>query len=169
MKTIILSIFICVCFTFSTQAQEKVIPDNAVGLRISPGDFTAFALSYQRQMFSENNRIEVNIGMKTGYAWSGVSDFFIKGYYHWVFNIVDKLDWYAGPGVGVEFITFDIAGAENITAPLLSGEGGVEYSFDFPLQVSLSLRPTFAFYDNDYGYVSDNFNVMVGVGAHYTF
>lgn len=176
MKTLFLSIIAVVGLSIGSQAQEEtgaIMADNAIGIRISPGAFPDIALSYQKQMISENNRLELNLGMKTGYAYSNTSAFFAKGYFHWAFNIVDKLNWYAGPGVGVLFITYDSDALDNVTAPMIGGEGGVEYRFDFPLQVSLSIRPSYYFYgDNDgYYYVDtfDNFDFSVGVGARYTF
>lgn len=173
MKTLLLSIIAVVGMTLSAQAQ-KVIAENAVGIRLSPGTLTDIALSYQHQMISENNRIELNLGIKTGYDTYYYSDntntFLFKGYYHWVFNIVDKLNWYAGPGAGVLYSTNEI---DSKATPLIGAEGGVEYSFDFPLQVSLSIRPTYRFYGSEYNNsvfdAYNNFKVPVGIGARYTF
>lgn len=182
MKTLFLSLVVLIGVSFNVQAQE-IMAKNAIGIRLSPGDATGIEASYQRQMISEHNRIELNLGLKTGYVSDFVSVFDVKGYYHWVFNIVDKLNWYAGPGVGVQFVTYDSEYYDNLTTPLIGAEGGVEYRFDFPLQVSLSIRPSYYFYgdNNNYngptygwGYAydggfNDDFNLTVGIGARYTF
>lgn len=177
MKNLFLSIIAITCISFYSQAQET-IADNAVGIRISEGSNLGLgiAVSYQRQMFSENNRLELNFGTQTGLLYDYANLYDANVYFHWVFNIVDKLNWYAGAGAGVQFATYDEYDIDSQINPFIGIEGGAEYRFDFPLQVSLSVRPSYIFSsEDDYSYTyysglyDNNFNVTVGVGARYTF
>lgn len=177
MKKSFLFSLIVIC-TFSLQAQEKIMADNAIGIRISEGSNLGLgiAVSYQRQMFTKNNRLELNFGTQTGLLYDYANLYDANVHFHWVFNIVDKLNWYAGPGIGVQFATYDEYDIDSQTSPFVGIEGGAEYRFDFPLQVSLSVRPSYIFSsedDYDYTYYSglydNNFSVTVGIGARYTF
>ena len=180
MRNLFLSMMAILCLSFYSQAQEKIMADNAIGIRISEGSSLGLgvAVSYQRQMFGENNRLELNLGTQTGLVYDYANLYDMNLHFHWVFNIVDKLNWYAGPGLGVQFIAYDNNyDIDNQTNPFIGIEGGAEYSFDFPLQVSISIRPSYVFSkdDDDYDYYyydglyDNNLNVTVGIGARYTF
>lgn len=78
--------------------------------------------------------------------------------YDWVFNIkswphAGEWNWYVGPGAGVGLF-FD----GNLDVPVsvnVGGQIGVEYQFNFPLNLSLDYRPminVLGFGDNTWGY-----------------
>ena len=50
---------------------------------------------------------------------------------------------------------------------ILSGTVGIEYSFDFPLLLSLDVRPEIGFGDGYYG--NDDLDFDVGLGVRYQF
>ena len=87
------------------------------------------------------------------------------GSYQWTFNIIKGFGWFVGPaaqlGLGSDqdgdFFLRLAAGAQ----------GGVEYKFDFPLQVSLDVRPLI-----DFIHLSDHrtmFDLGVAAGVRYCF
>ncbi len=99
---------------------------------------------------SQTNRIEADFGYNNGvvtkhYPNTNVTylnDYYVAtatGAYHWMFNIVKGFGWFVGPaaqlGIGSDH-------DNDLYARLaLGAQGGVEYKFDFPLQVSLDVRP----------------------------
>lgn len=173
----VLSIIISV-----SQLQAQDIPENAIGIRLSEGvvgdEGFGPEITYQRQIISEHNRIDANLGFKTN---SFISTYRGGVFFHWTYNIWDKLNWFAGPGVGAGYIDFKtrylgvIVGDVDRDAeffPYIGADFGVDYRFDFPLQVAFSIRPTFDIHDIDQsnGFRDvDNTGVNVGISARYTF
>jgi hypothetical protein len=171
----VLSIIISV-----SQLQAQDIPENAIGIRLSEGvvgdEGFGPEITYQRQILSEHNRIDANLGFKTN---SFISTYRGAVYLHWTYNIWDKLNWFAGPGVGAGYIDFKTANFGFNTVdrdgeffPFIGADFGVDYRFDFPLQVAFSIRPTFDIHDIDRtnGFKDvDNVGASVGVSARYTF
>jgi hypothetical protein len=124
MKKIILSlVLIFGCLTFAN-AQE-----NALGLKFGTGT----DISFQR-MLGASNRLEINVGVDN----FDFDVFSASGLYQWVWGL-DQLapgfKWYAGVGAGIAFgdpIDFHLNVLGNI---------GIEYNFNFPLQLALDWTP----------------------------
>jgi hypothetical protein len=169
MKKIILSAIMLMGLAFTTQAQD--ISKNALGLRL--GDNAGFGaeVSYQRGL-SNNNRLELDLG------WRNRNDYYNNGYYgndtavkltglhQWVWNIDGGFNWYAGVGGGLGSYNSDYNGVnDNGAFAFVAGDLGIEYNFDFPLQLSLDFRPELGgngYYEN--GYSSD-----IALGVRFRF
>jgi|TARA_B110000046_G_C13025115_1_gene413497 hypothetical protein len=129
MKKIVLGLSLLLGSLFTINAQE--ISDNAVGLRLGSNDGFGAEISFQRKL-KENNRLEVNLGLRNGF-----SDLKLSGLYEWVWSLEENLNWYAGAGGG-----FYDANKASIFA---SGVVGIEYNLEndvnLPLLISLDYRP----------------------------
>lgn len=147
MKKIILSLSLLVGGFFTINAQE--ISDNTIGLRLGANDGFGSEISYQRKL-KDSNRLEVNLGLKDGF-----SDLKLTGLYQWVWNLEDNFNWYAGAGAGL----YDSSGVGFFA----SGVVGIEYSFDFPLLISIDYRPELGL-TNGGGFGSD-----AGLSVRYKF
>ena len=127
---------------------------------------------------SQTNRIEADLGFGygvmtkhydggvvtyTGYPVYHIAT--ISGSYQWMFNIIKGFGWFVGPAAQVGVGT-DTDG--DFYARLAVGaQGGVEYKFDFPLQVSLDVRPMI-----DLFHIADPralFHMGVAAGVRYCF
>ena len=165
MKKIFLSAAMLIGLAFSTQAQE--ISKNAIGLRLGDNDGFGAEVSYQRGL-SKNHRLEFDLGWRDTNHYDAAK---LVGIYQWVWNIDGGFNWYAGPGVGVGIYEYnDHVGPgphddDKGAFVLASGDIGIEYLFDFPLQLSLDFRPEI--YLNDYR--DDNFGADIGLSARYRF
>lgn len=157
MKKIILSVFMLLGLAFTAQAQK--ISENALGLRLGDSGGFGTEITYQRAL-SSNNRLEIDLG------WRNRKDYYYKGYddnaiklaalYQWVWNIDGGFNWYAGVGGGAGTVSYKDSNKNsyNDTFVFAAGDIGIEYSFDFPLLLSLDFRPEIGgngYYDNHYG------------------
>ena len=151
MKKIILTALVLVGLSFTSQAQE--ISDNALGLRLGDNHGFGYELSYQRKL-SSDNRLELDLGLRNS---NEVNGFKITGVYQWVWNIEGGFNWYAGIGGGLGTWNYknDYFNGGNETYAFVAGDLGIEYNFDFPLQIALDLRPELAFSDYNDGINSD--------------
>ena len=125
MKKIILVAALVLGFAAAAVAQPR-----AVGLRGGYG----VEVSYQHTL--GQNFIEADLGL----AGVGLN---LAGTYNWMLaqpNWTDKGEWgvYAGPGVALGAGGFGDVGYFNVG---LAGQVGLEYTFWFPLQLSLDVRP----------------------------
>jgi hypothetical protein len=125
-KTIILLLAVVSATILSAQTTEKTI-----GLRFGTGG----EISYQHPI-SDINRLEFDLGLRP-------QSIGLTGIYHWVNDLSDWTDgmyWYYGPGA-----TVGIAETTNINKLMLgvTGQVGLEYRFEFPLQLSIDYRPSF--------------------------
>lgn len=153
----ILSLFSILALTVcSLQAQS--IADNAIGLRIGDNDGFGGEISYQRYL-SENNRLEFDLGWRDS---DDVDAFKLVGLYQWVMPLDGNFNWFVGAGAGIG--SFD-AGENDGTFALVAGDIGIEYNFDFPLILSLDMRPELGFND-DY---SDDLDLDIALGIRYQF
>jgi hypothetical protein len=129
MKKIVLGLSLLLGSLLTINAQE--ISDNAFGLRVGSNDGFGAEISFQRKL-KENNRLEVNLGLRNGF-----SDLKLSGLYEWVWSLEENLNWYAGTGAG-----FYDANKASIFA---SGVVGIEYNLEndvnLPLLISLDYRP----------------------------
>lgn len=142
--------------TIAVQAQS--ISENALGLRVGDNDGFGGEISYQRYL-EENNRLEFDLGWRDS---KNVSAFKLVGIYQWVLPIEGDFHWFVGAGTGIG--SFNTDENSGIFA-LLAGDIGIEYNFDFPLLLSLDLRPELGFNDN----YSDNLDLDIALGIRYQF
>ena len=166
MKKIFLISVIFLGMATLLSAQE--ISPNAIGLRLGDSNGFGAEISYQRAI-RENNRLEFNFGWRDGSNYDGVK---LMGLYQWVWDIDGGFNWYAGPGAG--FAAYEVRYRDNGVIyddrdafVILSGTVGIEYSFDFPLLLSLDVRPEIGFGDGYYG--NDDLDFDVGLGVRYQF
>ncbi|WP_458626499.1 hypothetical protein [Winogradskyella sp. PC D3.3] len=162
MKKLFLLSVLFIGFTTLSQAQE--IADNAIGLRLGDSDGFGTEVSYQRAL-GGNNRLEVDLGWRSGNNYDG---FKLAGLYQWVWDLEGGFNWYAGAGGGLGSYSFDkfyVDGKDyNETFVFLAGDVGIEYSFDFPLLLSLDFRPEIGFGD-----VNNDLDFDIALGVRYQF
>lgn len=159
MKKLFLSTFIL--FGLLSSAQD--ISKNALGLRIGDNDGFGGEISYQRGL-SSNNRLEFDLGWRNS---KDVDAFKLVGLYQWVWNIDGGFNWYAGAGAGVGSWSYNKNGVdESGSFVLAAGDIGIEYNFDFPLQLSLDFRPEL-YFGGDYSDFRDGFGPDIALGIRY--
>ncbi len=151
--------------TFSVCSQD--ISDHAIGLRFGANDGFGTEVNYQHGL-GDNNRLEAGLGFNSG---SSASSFRIIGLYEWVWALEGNFNWYAGAGGSLYSYKTKEKRVENITiesqsGTYIGGSGavGIEYNFDFPLLISLDVRPEFIFGDYNNG-----LNFDLGIAARYRF
>ncbi len=164
-KTILLLLLIV---GIGSQANAQEISKNAIGIRLSESDGFGPEVNYQRA-FGDNNRLELGLAFHSKRYWDTAK---LTGIYQWVWNIDGGFNWYAGPGLGAGIVSYDnkhkdypyddrYDGSEAFA--FLTGDVGIEYSFDFPLLVSFDFRP-----QANLGY-RDDVSFDVGLSARYQF
>lgn len=141
-----------------SNAQE--IANNAIGLRLGGGNGFGAEVSYQRAIGTANNRLEFDLGLEDDGPYDA---FKLIGLYQWVWAIQDGFNWYAGPGAGIGFYDYY---EEDGAYGVITGTVGLEYSFDFPLLLSVDFRPEFLLGVTDH---VDDVNFGVGLSARYQF
>ncbi|MBT0608704.1 hypothetical protein [Aequorivita echinoideorum] len=166
MKKLILTLVAIAGFTAHGFSQE--IAKNAIGLRLGDSDGFGTEISYQRAVGSNNNRLEFDLGWRSNRDFDAYK---LTGLYHWVWNIDGGFNWYAGPGAGIAQVDydndFDFPGNDfdgSETYVFLAGDIGIEYNFDFPLLISLDIRPEFGFDRYD-----DDLDLDIALGVRYQF
>ena len=139
MKKIIIALVAIVVLGGSASAQWNM------GARINEGWGLGAEFSMQK-LFSESNRLEIDLGL-TWWGGPGYHHLYttVTGAYHWTFPIVAGLQWFVGPGaqIGLHQETWEDYKDLNKTHIRLAavGQVGIEYNFDFPLQLALDARP----------------------------
>lgn len=183
MKNLIITIAIICAAVIAAVAQPR-----AIGARAGYN----FEVSYQHEL--ANGMLEVDAGFSPFLFQKGVM-YDIDGnpmeqtYYYgraqitlvydWLMNITPNLNWYIGPAVGVswgygEF--FDIPHYDkngNLTTYRrlglpAGGQIGLEYNFDFPLNLSLDWRPMFNIFGLRQGDLVPNL-LNIAAGIRYRF
>lgn len=125
MKKIILAAALVLAFTVAASAQPR-----AIGVRIGNGG----EISYQHSMGS--NFLEVDGGLGLGLV-DGVFNVGATGIYNFMISeFGNGFGFYAGPGAGVGLALGEV----NYLALSAAGMVGIEYNFNFPLQISLDFR-----------------------------
>ncbi|WMI67380.1 hypothetical protein [Mangrovimonas sp. YM274] len=162
MKKLFLVALALVGFSFASQAQ--LISPNAIGLRLGDSDGMGAEISYQRAL-GLDNRLEIDFGWRDGNHHDGVK---LTGIYQWVWNIDGGFNWYAGPGAGLASYDEHHANGhdhydDHDTFLFIGGDIGIEYSFDFPLLLSLDLRPEWGFGDSAHDNNDLDFDLAIGV------
>lgn len=163
MKTNILIAFML--FGIAISAQSQNFSKNAIGLRLGSNDGYGTEISFQTRL-SPKNRLELDLGFSDN---NNESVFKLAGIYQWVWKIDSGLNWYAGVGGGLGSWNYDDNDEinDNGAFAFIAGDIGIEYNFNFPLQLSLDLRPEIYF--NSDSYIEDNFGANLGLGIRYTF
>jgi len=144
---------------YSLSAQE--ISDNTIGLRLGSNKGFGTEISYQMKLNSEN-RAEFNLGWRTS---NNVSAMKLNGLYQWVWPLEQGFNWYAGVGGGLGSFSNSNTNGGSGTFIFASGDIGIEYNFDFPLQASLDLRPEIG----GNGYFENSFGTDIALGIRYKF
>ena len=125
MKKIILAAALVLGFAVAASAQPR-----AIGVRIGNGG----EISYQHSMGS--NFLEVDGGLGLGLV-DGVFNVGATGIYNFMISeFGNGFGFYAGPGAGVGLALRRV----NYLALSAAGMVGIEYNFNFPLQISLDFR-----------------------------
>ena len=140
------------------------VHEHAIGLRGGSGSYSGFGPEVSYQLgFNDKNRLELDLGWfsrknwnngngwGSGYAYS-VGSF--TGCYHWVWNLVDGLNGYAGPGAQLTLYNEQYYDNNDGIYIGLGGQLGLEYDFSdlgVPLHVGLDYRPMFLFTWNGLG------------------
>lgn len=165
MKKLLLLSITLLGFAFASNAQE--ISPNAIGLRLGDSDGFGAEISYQRAL-GDANRLELDLGWRDAKYYDG---FKLAGLYQWVFPIEGNFNWYVGAGGGLGAYDVDVPGQEDYsdTFFFLAGDIGIEYSFDFPLLLSLDFRPELGFGDDRYGYDNNDLDFDIALGVRYQF
>ena len=135
---------------------------RAVGLRV--GNY-GVDVSYEN-FAGEQDFLEFELGMDNVFNSNA---FHLDGIYNFM---ITRPDWsaygqwgvYAGPGASVA--VWDNGEGDNVVYAGLLGNVGIEYVFDIPLQISLSLRPRMMFGD---GKIRRNGLFTLGLGVSYMF
>lgn len=155
MKKIGLIFLIVMGFSFSSTAQ---VEPHAIGVRLGGGNYGGgFEASYQHGL-GDANRLEFDLGLNSN---SGVNFFSLAGMYHWVWELGEGFNWYAGPGA--QFLA-----VKNASTIGVGGQIGVEYNFnvslDTPLLISIDTRPMMNFASG-----TNNFGWGAALGIRYLF
>ncbi len=148
--------------TYSIHSQN--IADHAIGLRLSESNGFWAEATYQAKL-SSSTRIELDLGAQGRTSFNAVK---LTGIYQWVFDIDGGLNWYVGPGIGGGLVDYDIDidNRDDLESfGFITGNVGIEYSFDFPLLISLDFRPEIYFDE----YTNDDINFNLGLSARYKF
>ena len=151
-------LLVLILFIISTIAVKAQIEPQAIGGRFGGGNYGGgFEVSYQHAL-GDVNRVEFDLGLNSD---NGASYFSAAGIYHWVWELGEGFNWYAGPGA--QFLA-----VKNASALGVGGQIGAEYNFnvnlDTPLLISLDIRPMMNFASGNNG-----FGWAAALGVRYTF
>jgi len=168
MRRLIISLAILSMALISAAAQPR-----AAGVRLGG---TGIDATYQHYM-ARDQFIEGNLGLDFGYNMNGRVGVKATATYNLIWARpawTDTGSWalYAGPGVSIGGVN-DMAVAKfgDERVPYNDGgfmlaaavQVGLEYCFDFPLQISVDLRPYFGFHVNDGKY----YDILTQQTQHY--
>ncbi|MBB1138013.1 hypothetical protein [Myroides sp. WP-1] len=164
MRKLLLSLGLAGLLTTASFAQSG--PKNALGLRFGGNSGLGTEISYQRNL-SRNNRLELDLGFRNNNDYNATK---ITGIYEWVWNIEGNFDWYAGVGAAVGNYNYKynhggVRYKDNGTFGLVTGTVGIEYTFDFPLQIALDARPELYLNDS----YRDGLYLDFGLAVRYKF
>jgi hypothetical protein len=137
--TLLVVIFLS-AFSFNTNAQ---VNPHAIGIRGLSGNFgIGGEVSYQHGLGS-SNRLEVDLGWKRNDG-NNYNHSALTGIYHWVWNLTDGLNWFAGVGAQLGFYRDKWAGENDGITLGVGGQIGIEYDFNelgAPILLGLDTRP----------------------------
>ena len=156
MKYIFLGI---VVFLMSNFSRAQIETEHALGLRLGGSNGLGYEISYQRAVDLQN-RWQFDLGAKSN---NDLNIFKFSTAYQWVHDLsalAIGFNWYYGAGAGIGAVDGSSASETfvNILANL-----GLEYNFDFPLQLSLGVRPEFGIVNGG------NLSTDLALGVRYSF
>jgi len=149
---------------------------NAVGARVSLGSGVTTELSYRRTTFA-TDRFQLDIG----YTERGnddahtVDSYDLIATYQFTFNVADPIYLFVGPGLGGGLLDIDRENTDIIDKEMYfkgAAIAGVDLDFDFPVIISLSIRPEYNFYGEQDGadvFDDDKFLLNYGLSVRYQF
>ena len=154
MKKITTFIVIFLVCSIAANAQPR-----ALGARIG---MTGFDVTYQHTL-GKKNFVQADMSLDFGYGGSSAPGFKATAIYNFVVARpawTDKGTWalYTGPGLSLGYVQDRVVYKEgnfryhpNDYGFMLSiaVQAGLEYTFDFPLQLAADLRPYFGMHVND--------------------
>ena len=162
MKRVYLVSSLLLLMTGNLVAQN--VSKNALGVRLGDNDGFGGEFSYQRKL-SGNNRLELDLGIRNSHYINALK---LAALYQWYWKIDGGFHWYAGVGGGVGSWRYEKQeDSDNGSFAFVAGDLGIEYDFDFPLQISLDIRPEFYFNANTYR--ENNYGSDIGLGIRYRF
>lgn len=153
-RTYILAVIFSILFVQAAYSQPK-----AIGLRTG---IMGIEASYQHSIKS-TQFLELDLGLDYGYNAIGNPGFKVTGIYNFT---VARPAWtergvwglYAGPGISLGYVNDRVTYFEESRKihPLdngfmlsVTGQVGLEYTFWFPLQLSVDIRPYLGFHVNN--------------------
>ena len=153
-------LFVLLVVVFTTCSISMAQP-RAIGARLGLG----VSASYQHSL--GENMLQADLDLN---GWWGLG---LAATYNWVFPISGNWNWYAGVGGGAGFYWYGGAWWGGSACYVgVAGMIGVEYSFNFPLQLSLDWRPIVG-PSFGRGYVGFNmwglYAGSIGLGVRYKF
>ncbi|WP_430908008.1 hypothetical protein [Maribacter sp. 2-571] len=170
MKILKLFIFLAFCTVGTDFVHGQEISNHAIGLRLGESDGYGAEISYQKSI-GRYNRLEIDLGWRDSREYDA---FKVAVLYHWVRPIDGGLQWYYGFGGGLGDANFELTLRDNEAFQpdggffvFAAGTVGIEYSFDFPLLLSLDLRPELGLIG--YGDFDNNLDFDIGLGVRYQF
>lgn len=154
MKRVCIALILGILGCIAVSAQPR-----AIGARIGA---TGFDISYQHTV-GKQDFVQAEISTDFGYASSGRPGFKATAIYNIVFARpawTEKGTWalFAGPGLSMGYVQDRVVyRSENMVYNMRDygfmlsavAQAGLEYTFWFPLQISVDLRPYFGFHIND--------------------
>ena len=150
---------------FVAVSHAQRISPNAIGLRLGDSDGFGAEISYQRAL-GMDNRLEIDFGWRDN---NGSDGFKGVGLYQWVFPFDGNFNWFVGAGGGFGYVEVDLPGGGSTDDAffLIAGDIGIEYNFDFPLLLSLDMRPEIGFGDDAFD--NDDLDFDIALGIRYQF
>lgn len=123
-------------------------------------------VSYENYVSRGADFLEFGLGLDNGFS---TSSFHVDGIYNFMiiqpnWTSVGTWGFYAGPGASVAL--WKNSDDENTVYAGFVGNVGLEYTFSFPLQLSVDFRPRLMFGD---GRVRGDGPFSLGVGVRYAF
>lgn len=129
-------------FALGTTAMAQ----SAIGLRLGGGVGYGAEISgmigVNGDCMSKAQRVELDLGW-SGYHHGNYLN--LSGAYQWQWNIVKGFGWFVGPGLNLGFWTGHADDFDGGFGLAVGGQIGLEYDFDFPLQLTVDFRPMWSF------------------------
>ena len=164
MKKLVFSVLLAFCAVTFANAQSNALGARFGGL-LGGGAEASFQLG-----ISNVNRMEFGLGLHSRGGWNAMS---ASAVYQWVFDLSSLepgFNWYTGVGGGLHW--YSAYKVRNVTVYdggatiAVLGVLGIEYNFDFPLQLSLDFRPGIYFGDERF---HRGFGGGIGLGVRFRF
>lgn len=154
MKKITITLLATACFGVMCAAQPR-----SVGIRAGG---TGFDATYQHSTKADQF-LEADLGADFGFNANGHAGFKATATYNFIWARpawTQKGRWglYAGPGLSIGYVDDQVSHKlgegiynfyENGFMLSLAAQVGVEYSFWFPLNIAIDIRPYFGFHINE--------------------